>query len=420
MGDARNLAAGVVAEVDQSRVEEDRLDAPDPLPADLDVLLGRESLARLLRLPEHLGEARCVEMTLVEQLLCRLDDRGDDPRSADDATRCADGTVADPGRDVPDLERELGRPGQRIPAPIHRCRAGVRRLPRPGDSPALDSVRPEHGAEGDPHRLEDGPLLDVELEVCRGRGELRVRVERAVEVDAAALRARREARRRRCRSGGAARPGRASSPAAAEEPRSERPKRDPSSSAQLTSRTVTGGVPSSAIRRSTSAPATTLRLPSSQPPFATESMWPPIRTARSESPRSVHQSLPAASRSRSRGSPSSSPSSQARAVFHVSVQATRWAPFSSPVSSCSSRSWRDDTCGIESHRRRAYRAGNRIVDVDQPVTLASRPRRGGASAGGARSLGSLAREARLRPQRPAAVSRCARRISSPGAPTTTS
>ena len=86
------------------------------------------------------------------------------------------------------------------------------------------------------------------------------------------------------------------------------------------------------------APATTLRQPSSQPPFGTESIWPPIRTARSERPRSVHQSLPASSRSRSSGRPSSNSANQARAVFHVSVQATRWAPCSSPVSRCSSRS----------------------------------------------------------------------------------
>ena len=55
-------------------------------------------------------------------------------------------------------------------------------------------------------------------------------------------------------------------PPAAEEPKSERPKRAPSSSAQLTRRIVTGGVPCSASRRSASAPATTLRHPSSQPP----------------------------------------------------------------------------------------------------------------------------------------------------------
>ena len=56
-------------------------------------------------------------------------------------------------------------------------------LPRPDDPPALDAVGPEHGAEGDPHRLEHGPLLDVELEVRGCRGELRMRVERVIQVD---------------------------------------------------------------------------------------------------------------------------------------------------------------------------------------------------------------------------------------------
>ena len=56
-----------------------------------------------------------------------------------------------------------------------------------------------------------------------------------------------------------------------------------------------GRLPSSAIRRSTSTPATTLRQPSSQPPFGTESMWPPMRTARSDSPGSVNHWFPAAS-----------------------------------------------------------------------------------------------------------------------------
>ena len=41
---------------------------------------------------------------------------------------------------------------------------------------------------------------------------------------------------------------------------------------------MTGGVPSAAIRRSTSTPATTFRQPSSQPPFGTESMCPPMST----------------------------------------------------------------------------------------------------------------------------------------------
>ena len=121
-------------------------------------------------------------------------------------------------------------------------------------------------------------------------------------------------------------------PDAALEPKSDRPKRAPSSSAQLTSRTVNGGVPSAAMRRSTSTPATTLSEPSSQPPFGTESMWPPSTSAVSDSPRSVNHWLPASSTSSTAPVGASFCESQSLAVTQVSVQATRWAPSSSPVS----------------------------------------------------------------------------------------
>ena len=61
----------------------------------------------------------------------------------------------------------------------------MRRLARPGDPPALDPVGAEHGTQWDAHCFEDGPLLDVELEVGRRGRELRVCVECSVEVDAA-------------------------------------------------------------------------------------------------------------------------------------------------------------------------------------------------------------------------------------------
>src|SRR4249919_260555 len=125
-------------------------------------------------------------------------------------------------------------------------------------------------------------------------------------------------------------------PAAALEPNSERPKRAPSSSAQLTRRTVTGGRPSAAIRLSTSEPATTFSAPSSQPPFGTESRCPPMISVRSESPGTVHHWFRASSNSIS--IPSSFPAIHSWAFTHVSVQATRCAPSSFPVSSCSSRS----------------------------------------------------------------------------------
>ncbi len=84
---------------------------------------------------------------------------------------------------------------------------------------------------------------------------------------------------------------------------------------------MTGGRPSSAIRRSTSEPATTFSAPSSQPPFGTESRWPPMISVRSESPGTVHHWLRASSNSIS--IPSSLPAIQSCACTHVSVQATR-------------------------------------------------------------------------------------------------
>ena len=60
----------------------------------------------------------------------------------------------------------------------------MRRLAAEGDLVALDAERAEDDAERQVERLEHGPLLDVELEVRGRAGELAVRVERRVEVDA--------------------------------------------------------------------------------------------------------------------------------------------------------------------------------------------------------------------------------------------
>jgi len=82
--------------------------------------------------------------------------------------------------------------------------------------------------------------------------------------------------------------------------------------------------------------ATTLRAPSSHPPLGTESMWPPMRSAFFEAPANVNHWFPASSVSSVTPSGSTFPESHSRALIHVSVQATRWAPSSSPVSSRSS------------------------------------------------------------------------------------
>ena len=97
-------------------------------------------------------------------------------------------------------------------------------------------------------------------------------------------------------------------------------------------------------------PASTLRQPSSQPPFGTESMWPPISTARSDAPRSEYQSFPAASRSTSSGRSPSESASQARPFAHVSVHATRCSPFRPPSMPELAQAG-DDARRIERHAR---------------------------------------------------------------------
>src|SRR5205823_10336587 len=124
-----DLAHGLVRELDQPRIERDRLDAPDPLPRDLDVLLAREPLARLTRERKQPRELAGVEVALVEQLLRPLDDRGDDPWPADDAARRADPAPSHLDRDRPDSEREPGRAGERVAPLVHRRRPGVGGLP---------------------------------------------------------------------------------------------------------------------------------------------------------------------------------------------------------------------------------------------------------------------------------------------------
>ena len=73
-------------------------------------------------------------------------------------------------------------------------------------------------------------------------------------------------------------------PESQDDPNRLRPKRAPSSSAKSTNVTVHGGVPASAIVRSTSSAPRTPSAPSSQPPFGTESMCDPITTVSGRAP----------------------------------------------------------------------------------------------------------------------------------------
>ena len=125
-------------------------------------------------------------------------------------------------------------------------------------------------------------------------------------------------------------------PAAAADPSRLRPKRAPSSSAQSTSLSVTGGVVPACIRSASSA-AITPRQPSSQPPFGTESRWLPTMTVLGEAPGSVTQLLPAESVSTRRPSSATLLLNHSRASRHTGPQARRCAPSGVDVRAASSR-----------------------------------------------------------------------------------
>ena len=67
--------------------------------------------------------------------------------------------------------------------------------------------------------------------------------------------------------------------------------------------------------------------------------------------------------------------SQSRAVSHVSVQATRWAPFSSPVSSRSSAQLGDGACGVERHARDPTTVLDSVISTSQRAAPPSRGNR---------------------------------------------
>ena len=198
-------------------------------------------------------------------------------------------------RDLAKGERGLRRGEKGITPHRDRRGSGVRGLADEPQHVALDAERPEHDAGGLVHRLEHRALLDVQLEI-------RVRVDRLQLGDARRAcdrarrrcrAARREARCPACRPARARRPlqaaagGRGSEQAAPETRAlfvgpvddSERP---------------AGRCPQTR-HRSAASPASTPSAPSSQPPFGTESRWPPIDDGLRAVARGRTQLLPAAS-----------------------------------------------------------------------------------------------------------------------------
>src|SRR5512133_741010 len=87
---AGDLPDRLVGELDQLVVEQDRLDVPDALPLNLDVLLARKTPRGGLGVAQHLRELHRVEVALVEQALRGLDYGRDDAGLRDDPAHRAD------------------------------------------------------------------------------------------------------------------------------------------------------------------------------------------------------------------------------------------------------------------------------------------------------------------------------------------
>src|SRR5437660_5029408 len=104
---SRDFTDSFLCELDQLLVEQDGLDVPDPCPLDVDVLILRDPPRRRFGIAQHLSELHSIEMTLIEQALCRLDNRGDDARLRDDAAYRAHGPTSGPPRDLADPALEL-------------------------------------------------------------------------------------------------------------------------------------------------------------------------------------------------------------------------------------------------------------------------------------------------------------------------
>ncbi len=305
------------------------------------------ALAHLL---PHRRELAGVEVAHVEQLLGGLDDRGDDPRLADDAAARAARRRRRPAAAI----SRISSASFAAPASASRrwsigvepaCAAWPRQVIRWRSTPNVPSTAPS----GRSDRLEHRPLLDVQLEVGGRVLELRARVERPVEVDAVLAQ---RVRQRDAVAVGqraqlvlvghrAGRGGRAEEGAAEARALLVGPVDEPHGHGR---RALLRDPPQhldGRRRRSGSRRASRRSAPSRCGRRAAR--------ARSESPRSVHHWLPASSTSYSSGRPSSFAPSHSFACTQVAVHATRCAPFSSPVSSRSSRSSSTVRLRVERH-----------------------------------------------------------------------
>ena len=339
---AGDLADRLLGELDQRVVEEDRLDPPDATPSRPRC---RSSAAKRSAASRASASSRasspasrwrwsssCSAVSTTEVTIPGRQTTPPEVQTAPPPTSAAI---------VADLERELGGAGERVPALVHRRRAGVGRLAVPRDPRALDAERAEHDAERKIERLEHRALLDVQLEVGAGAGELRARLERAVELDAVLAAARPAARPRRGRCScaqlvlvahRAGRRRRAEERAAEARALLVGPVDEPDGDRRRRPRRRSAAAPRRRPGRSGSRRASRRSAPSRCGRRS-------AAAGRRAAPASVNHWLPASSISSTAPVGATLLAQPRRAPrSHVSVHATRWAPFSSPVSSRSSSS----------------------------------------------------------------------------------
>src|SRR5918997_1984162 len=176
-----HLVHGLLGQAEELVVEEDGLYAPEPLPLDRDALFLGDPLGGSLRHVEHVGEHGRVERPLVQGHLAPAVERRDyGGRDVDEACRGAH--VVAPGGVVSELYGGPRRRYERVSPHIHRRRAGVGVLACEANGVTLDPEGAEHHPQWVVQALEDGALLDVQLEVGRGVLELLVRLVDRVEV----------------------------------------------------------------------------------------------------------------------------------------------------------------------------------------------------------------------------------------------
>ena len=137
---------------------------PDLVDRDLQLALGGDLVGLAAGLQGHRGQRVGVGMAQVDGEVDRARNDvarvGAHPHDADG--RAGVRRVVE--RELVDRGNEPGGADERVPAALHRRRAGVGFHPRHGHVEPADALHPLHDADGLLFRFEDRPLLDMGLE----------------------------------------------------------------------------------------------------------------------------------------------------------------------------------------------------------------------------------------------------------------